>query len=59
MEHIKYQDINAETIDRWIEEGWEYGRPITHDIYENVLFWTIPRNRSKVKGWFQREKDTR
>ena len=19
-----YQDINAETIDRWIEEGWEW-----------------------------------
>ena len=29
----RYQDINAATIDRWIEEGWEWGRPIGHDEY--------------------------
>ena len=29
-----YQDINAETIDRWIEEGWEWGKPISHETYE-------------------------
>ena len=29
-----YQDINAETIDRWIREGWEWGRPISHQEYE-------------------------
>ena len=23
-----YQKINAKTIDRWIEEGWEWGQPI-------------------------------
>jgi len=33
----KYQDINSETIDRWIEEGWEWGKPITHEIYQNAL----------------------
>lgn len=26
-----YQDINAETIDKWIEEGWEWGTPISHE----------------------------
>ncbi|OQA49993.1 MAG: ubiquinone/menaquinone biosynthesis methyltransferase [Firmicutes bacterium ADurb.Bin300] len=31
-----YQDINAKTIDRWIEEGWEWGIPITHDIFEEA-----------------------
>ncbi len=30
---MKYQDINARTIDRWIEEGWEWGRPISHQEY--------------------------
>ena len=30
---MKYQDINAETIDRWIDEGWEWGKPIDHDTY--------------------------
>ena len=28
-----YQDINKETIDRWVEEGWEWGKPILHDEY--------------------------
>jgi len=30
---VSYQDINAETIDRWIEEGWEWGIPISHETY--------------------------
>ena len=28
-----YQDINKETIDRWVEEGWEWGNPISHEDY--------------------------
>ena len=28
-----YQDINKETIDRWVEEGWEWGKPISHEDY--------------------------
>ena len=31
---MDYQDINAATIDRWIEEGWQWGRPISHEAYE-------------------------
>ncbi|MCR5211404.1 MAG: class I SAM-dependent methyltransferase [Lachnospiraceae bacterium] len=30
---MDYQDINASTIDRWIEEGWEWGKPISHEEY--------------------------
>ena len=30
---MNYQDINAQTIDRWIEEGWEWGVPIDHETY--------------------------
>lgn len=33
---MNYQDINAQTIDRWIEEGWEWGQPISHEIYEQA-----------------------
>lgn len=29
-----YADINAETIDRWVDGGWEWGRPIGHEEYE-------------------------
>ncbi|MCI5775598.1 MAG: class I SAM-dependent methyltransferase [Aerococcus sp.] len=28
-----YQDINKETIDRWVEEGWEWAQPISHEDY--------------------------
>lgn len=32
-----YQDINASTIDRWVCEGWEWGKPITHEEYLKAL----------------------
>lgn len=28
-----YQDINKETIDKWIEEGWEWAKSISHEEY--------------------------
>lgn len=28
-----YQEINSETIDRWVAEGWEWGKPISHEEY--------------------------
>ncbi len=31
---MEYQEINARTIDRWIEEGWEWGRPVSHEVCE-------------------------
>ena len=30
---MKYQDVNAETIDRWAREGWEWSTPISHETY--------------------------
>ncbi len=30
---MRYQEINSKTIDRWIEEGWEWGIPISHETY--------------------------
>ena len=33
----RYQDINAQTIDRWIAEGWEWGRPIDHETYAKAV----------------------
>ena len=32
-----YQDINRETIDNWIEEGWEWAKSISHEEYLNAL----------------------
>ncbi len=28
-----YQDANAAVIDRWIAEGWEWGKPVDHQTY--------------------------
>ncbi len=43
MAATSYQDINAETIDRWIREGWEWGKPISHEAYEQALIgnWDV------------------
>lgn len=30
---MSYTDINSETIDRWIEQGWEWGVPISHEAF--------------------------
>lgn len=30
---MEYTDINSKTIDRWIEEGWEWGIPISHEQF--------------------------
>lgn len=30
---MNYQDINSLTIDRWVDEGWEWGMPISHEVY--------------------------
>ncbi len=34
---MDYQDKNAETIDRWIRDGWEWGKPIDHETYLAAL----------------------
>lgn len=32
-----YADVNAETIDRWVDGGWEWGKPIEHAEYAAAL----------------------
>lgn len=34
---MKYQDVNAQIIDRWCESGWEWGRIISHEQYVDAL----------------------
>lgn len=33
---MNYQDINAETIDRWVKDGWEWGQAISHETYKKA-----------------------
>ena len=53
---MRYQDVNAETIDRWIAEGWEWGRPISHETYLRALSgdWDVLLTPTKPvpHAWF-------
>ena len=30
---MDYQQLNADTIDKWCRDGWEWSVPITHEAY--------------------------
>ena len=53
---MNYQDINARTIDRWIEAGWEWGKPISHEIYQAAQrgAWDVLLTPTKTvpHAWF-------
>ncbi|WP_331477898.1 hypothetical protein [Butyrivibrio fibrisolvens] len=57
---MNYQDINAETIDRWIEEGWEWGIPLSHEEYVNAINgkWDVKLTPTKFvpHDWFGKLK---
>ncbi|MCL2153443.1 MAG: hypothetical protein FWH57_10900 [Oscillospiraceae bacterium] len=31
-----YTDINARTIDKWADNGWEWSIPVTHEVYADA-----------------------
>lgn len=39
----KYTEINSKTIDQWCEDGWEWGKPISHETYQKALHgeWNV------------------
>lgn len=53
---MDYQKINAETISRWCREGWEWGQPITHEVYVKAAKgeWGVYLTPTKLvpKEWF-------
>lgn len=53
---MNYQDINAKTIDKWVEEGWTWGQPIDHETYVNALngIWDVKLTPNKYvpHDWF-------
>lgn len=38
-----YTDINSKTIDRWVQGGWEWGVPISHEAFKKVFLgrWDV------------------
>jgi len=53
---MEYQDINALTIDRWVAEDWEWGKPISHEDYHKALAgdWAVFLTPTKPvpRAWF-------
>jgi len=57
---MHYTDINAKTIDRWAENGWEWGQPITHEQFTDAKngSWSMVLTPLKPvpKVWFPKLK---
>ncbi len=53
---MNYRDINSSVIDRWVEEDWEWGRPISHETYVKATEgeWNVvlTPTKSVPKEWF-------
>ena len=53
---MAYQDDNAAAITRWVEDGWEWGRPISHETYIAALHgqWDVLLTPTKAvpHAWF-------
>ena len=60
---MEYQDINAKTIDDWCKDGWEWGRPISHEDFERALGgeWDVYLTPTKrvPHEWFGDLRDKR
>ncbi len=53
---MNYTEINSKTIDRWIENGWQWGVPITHEQFISAKSgnWEMVLTPTKPvpKDWF-------
>lgn len=60
---MEYQKKNAEVIDRWCMEGWQWGQPVSHAVYEKALHgeWGVYLTPTKVvpHEWFGELKGKR
>lgn len=51
-----YQEINSHVIDRWCADGWQWGQPISHEIYQKAQNgqWGVYLTPTKIvpHQWF-------
>ncbi|MCI9458063.1 MAG: class I SAM-dependent methyltransferase [Oscillospiraceae bacterium] len=56
MSENRYTDVNAKVIDRWSSGGWEWGQPVSHEVYEKARAgeWSVLLTPTKPvpKEWF-------
>lgn len=59
----KYTEINSKVFDRWVEEGWEWGQPINHEVFQKAKNgeWEVvlTPNKPVPKEWFGEIKNAR
>lgn len=52
----QYTDVNSDFINKWIKEGWEWGTPISHEIYEKAKkddwFVLLTPTKPVPREWF-------
>lgn len=53
---MDYTEVNAQSIDRWVREGWEWGGPVSHQAYLDAVAgnWDVVLTPIKPvpKAWF-------
>ncbi len=53
---MEYTDLNASVIDRWVQEGWEWGRPVDHETCQRARQgdWEVllTPTRPVPRDWF-------
>ncbi|MCC0680758.1 class I SAM-dependent methyltransferase [Clostridioides sp. ES-S-0005-03] len=59
----KYTEINSKTFDKWNKEGWEWGQPISHEVFERAKagdwFVVLTPTKPVPKNWFCDMKNTK
>ncbi len=52
----KYTEVNSDFFDKWVREGWEWGQPISHEVFERAQKgdWSVvlTPTRPVPKEWF-------
>lgn len=52
----EYTEVNSKVIDKWVEDGWEWGQPISHEVFEKAKNneWSVLLTPTKPvpKEWF-------
>lgn len=56
MDTASYTDLNAQIIDQWVADGWEWGTPICHECFEAACAgdWSmvLTPTREVPRTWF-------
>lgn len=60
---MDYTEINSKTIDKWVGDGWEWGRPVSHEDFERAKAgeWEVVLTPTKPvpREWFGELKGAR